>query len=71
MAAELEVIKVTDMLGGLFIAVVTWPVGAAAMGLLWCKASTAFFRPPELARVYPSDLALPGGDATPTDRSIS
>jgi hypothetical protein len=61
-------ITLTSNLGGWPVAAVTWPIGAAAVGLLWCRASTAFFKPQELASVFPSDLALPGGDSTPTDR---
>jgi hypothetical protein len=36
---------------GLLGAALTWPVGAAAVWLLWRPASSAFFRPPRLPRL--------------------
>ena len=36
---------------GLLGAALTWPVGAAAVWLLWRLASSAFFRPPRLPRL--------------------
>jgi uncharacterized membrane protein YvlD (DUF360 family) len=36
---------------GLLGAALTWPVGAAAVWLLWRPASRAFFRPPRLPRL--------------------
>jgi hypothetical protein len=50
----------------------TWPVGAAAVCLLWCPASTAFFRRPDLPPVqppdFPANLALPGSEGARTAR---
>jgi hypothetical protein len=39
--------------GGPLLALLTWPVGAAAVWLLWRPASTAFFRPQDLAPAQP------------------
>ena len=39
-------IYLTISLGGPLVALLTWPVGLAAVWLLWRPASTAFFRPP-------------------------
>jgi hypothetical protein len=64
--ATRELITATGMLGGWPLAAVTWPVGAAAVGLLWCSASAAFFKPG-----FPSGLALSGHDSTSADRRIS
>ena len=39
--------------GGPAVALLTWPVGAAAVWLLWRPASTAFFKPQDLAPAQP------------------
>jgi hypothetical protein len=39
--------------GGPLLALLTWPVGAAAVWLLWRPASTAFFRPQDFASAQP------------------
>jgi hypothetical protein len=42
-----------DIPGGPLVALLTWPAGAAAVWLLWRPASTAFFRPQDLASAQP------------------
>jgi hypothetical protein len=42
-----------DIPGGPVLALLTWPVGAAAVWLLWRPASTAFFRPQDFAPAQP------------------
>lgn len=53
------------------MALLTWPVGAAAVWLLWRPASTAFFKPQDLASAqppgFPPGPALPGGGSARTD----
>jgi hypothetical protein len=41
------------ILGGPLLALLTWPVGVAAVWLLWRPASTAFFRPQDFAPAQP------------------
>lgn len=70
--AEPRLISLTGGLDGVTVLALTWPVGAAAVCLLWCPASTAFFRRPDLAPAqppgFPPGPALPGGGSTRTDR---
>jgi hypothetical protein len=67
-----RLISLTGNPGGWLPALVTWPVGAAAVGLLWCPASTAFFKPRHVAPArppgFPPGPASPGDDSAPMSR---
>jgi len=63
---------ITDIPDVPALAMLTWPVVAAAVWLLRRPASTAFFKPQDLASAqppgFPPGPPLPGGDSTRTDR---
>jgi hypothetical protein len=44
-----------DIPGGPVVALLTWPIAAAAAGLLWCPAATAFDQPHDFAPAQPPD----------------
>jgi hypothetical protein len=71
-AAAPRLLSLTGILGGPALAMLTWPAGAAVVWLLWRPASTAFFKPPDLAPAqppgFPPGPALPGGGSARTDR---
>jgi hypothetical protein len=58
--------------GGLALTLLTWPVGAAAVWLLWRPAATAFFQPKDLVQAeppgFPPSPPRPGGETPRTDR---
>jgi hypothetical protein len=46
-------LSLTDSPGNPLLTLLTWPVGAAAVWLLWRPASAAFFKPQDLAPAQP------------------
>ena len=62
---------ITDIPDVPALAMLTWPVVAAVLWLLWRPASTAFFKPQDLASAQPPGFPPgppPGGDSTRADR---